>query len=103
MVAIVPIEWPPELDDKCRQLVALFIIEHREYRFNEFVDLVEKSGIKISKPTLIEHLNHLVDLGLVHRNEVTKQNVTYRFHWENWQGVEERIKAGIIANQLIEK
>jgi len=64
------------LDDLCHEIF-LTLQAYKKLRFNELLRSLKKLGVKITKPTLKEHLMHLVELNLVERNEEDVQNVSY--------------------------
>jgi predicted nucleotidyltransferase len=82
-----------KLDDICIDLLVTFLVEKKHFRFNEFHRFLNNKGYKISKPTLILHLRHLIDKKLVERTIVDKQNITYDFNRKTWVGLEEFVES----------
>lgn len=86
----------PKLDDMCNEIFKYFIARYMKraepIRFNELLRQLEENNLSISKPTLSLHLSHLVENGLVKRNEINPLNVSYRFFNENWEGIRESIE-----------
>ena len=77
-----------ELDDVCRKLFSVFFIraikEEEPIRFNELQRHLDENGLKISRPTLILHLNHMIKKGLIKRTRVSKQHIEYSLDEERW-------------------
>lgn len=65
-----------ELDSICKE-INFTLLAYRKLRFNELLRTLKKFDVKITQPTLKEHLNHLIDKGLVERKEEGFQNVSY--------------------------
>ncbi len=66
-----------ELDDICHEIF-FTLMAYKKLRFNELLRALKKLGIKITQPTLSEHLPHLVEKELIERKEEGFQNVSYR-------------------------
>lgn len=64
------------LDDLCHEIF-LILQAYKKLRFNELLRSLKRLGVKITKPTLKEHLMHLIELNLVERNEEDVQKVSY--------------------------
>lgn len=64
------------LDDVCKEIY-LTLMAYRRLRHNELLRALNKFDVKITKPTLKEHLSHLIDQKLIERNEDGLQNVSY--------------------------
>lgn len=69
-------------DEYCNKIFATLMIIGEETRFNELHRQLKRFNAKMSKPTLIQHLSHLVENNIVKRNEQDKQNVTYDLNYE---------------------
>jgi len=82
-----------ELDDVCNNLFSAFFIrairKEEPIRFNELQRHLEENGLKISRPTLILHLNHMVEKGLIKRTRISKQHIEYSFDEEKWLHLKE--------------
>ena len=65
-----------ELDEICSNIF-LTLLAYKKMRFNELLRTQKKLGSNISKPTLSDHLKHLIDQQLVERKVEGVQNVTY--------------------------
>jgi len=65
-----------ELDDICSE-IWLTLIAYKRLRFNDLHRSLKMFGTDISKPTLLEHLKHLVEQKLIERKEEGFQNVSY--------------------------
>ena len=70
------IEKQKLLDDVCKEIY-LTLLAYRKLRHNELLRTLNKLEVKITKPTLKEHLKHLIDLQLIERKEEGFQNVSY--------------------------
>ena len=92
-----------ELDEYCTRLLAVFLLERHTYRFNELKEYLKKKGLRMSVPTLIDHLEHLTKKQLVLREEKDKQFVTYRFHWEKWQDSDQLMKERIQLEKMLQQ
>ena len=64
------------LDDICKEIY-LTLLAYRKLRHNELLRTLKKLEVKISKPTLKEHLDHLIDQKLIECNKEGFQNVSY--------------------------
>jgi len=64
-----------ELDDICVEIF-FTLLAYKRLRFNELHRYLKMFGTDISKPTLIDHLNHLRKQKLISRKEAF-QNVSY--------------------------
>ena len=71
-------------DEYCEKIFVVISNNDDEVRFNELHRQLAKYGAKMSKPTLIQHLNHLLEKGIVLRKETDKQNVTYGIDWKEY-------------------
>ena len=69
-------EGKSSLDDICSQIF-FTLIAYKQLRRNELLRTLKKHGLKISSPTLKEHLYHLIEKNLIEREEKGIQNVTY--------------------------
>jgi DNA-binding HxlR family transcriptional regulator len=65
-----------QLDDICREIF-LTLWAYKRLRFNQLHRTLEKFGTDISKPSLIDHLNHLRKQKLISRKREDFQNVSY--------------------------
>jgi len=76
-------EYPMLVDSHCSEIM-LVLSAKGKMRFNElFRTLTKGLNVKISKPSLVEHLNkHLAKKKLIIRKREGKQNVTYEYNEE---------------------
>jgi DNA-binding HxlR family transcriptional regulator len=65
-----------QLDDVCREIF-LTLQAYERLRFNELRKYLKKFGTDLSKPVLIDHLNHLIKQKLISRKRKGSQNVSY--------------------------
>lgn len=70
-----------EPDEYCEKIFMVLAI-YGETRFNELHRQLIKHNTKMSKPTIIEHLNHLLENEIVQRNQEEKQKVSYQLNWK---------------------
>jgi DNA-binding HxlR family transcriptional regulator len=64
------------LDDVCKE-IWLTLLAKKRLRFNQLHNSLKKLGTDISKPTLLEHLDHLVRQKLIKRKVEGFQKVSY--------------------------
>jgi len=81
-----------ETDEYCLNIARVLLLSFSWLRFNELFRKVNTMGAKMSKPTFSEHLNHLVEKGLVIRKVEGKQHVSYIFNLKRFAGKEEDVK-----------
>lgn len=87
-----------ELDKYCLDILGFFLVYNQKIRFNELYNrLTEKMNYKISRPTLAEHLKHLVKQKEIIRKKEGKQNVSYQFNGERYLHMKKAIE---IQNEL---
>lgn len=65
-----------ELDDICHE-IWFTLMAYKRLRFNELHRALKVFGTDISKPTLNEHLKHLIKQKLVRRKREEAQKVSY--------------------------
>jgi len=70
------VEQYPELDSYCSEIM-LILFAKGKMRTNQIYRTLRKLNVRLSKPSLIDHLRHLTKENLVIRREEGKQNVTY--------------------------
>jgi DNA-binding HxlR family transcriptional regulator len=69
-------------DEYCEKIFAIVVMSDGKIRFNELHRRLSRYGAKMSKPTLIQHINHLAESGTIQRHEVDKQTVYYEINWK---------------------
>jgi hypothetical protein len=79
------------IDEYCKRIFWYLFLSENACRFNYLYRSLNKINVKLSKPTLIAHLGHLQDRGLIVRREEDKQNVSYVVNWENLDYLKESI------------
>jgi Fe2+ or Zn2+ uptake regulation protein len=72
----------PELDKYCEKIFEFLALQDSPLRFNELYRALNKANFKISRPTLIAHLNHLRKHEVITRETVGIQEVSYNVNWE---------------------
>lgn len=65
-----------QLDDICREIF-LTLWAYKRLRFNQLHKYLKKFGTNISKPALIDHLDHLIKQKLISRKREGFQNISY--------------------------
>lgn len=83
--------------------LAVFIKSGQRYRFNQLYKEVKLSGIKITKPTFIEHLRHLEEKKLILKEEVDKLNISYGFNHELLGDIDRHIREQALSNRIIDE
>jgi DNA-binding transcriptional ArsR family regulator len=79
----------PPLDEYCKKILAILLLLRKKTRFNELYRFLNQHGVKISKPTLSEHLKHLTKLKILVRRKEGIQKVTYRINFERFEKLDE--------------
>jgi hypothetical protein len=77
------------LDEYCERIFSLLMVTNKKYRFNELHRQLGSFGAKMSKPTLIDHLQHLQGKGFIQRREEDKQNVSYKVNWKKFEDMKD--------------
>ena len=80
-----------EMDEYCKKIFWFLWINEQKCRFNELYKRLKKLNVKLSKPTLITHLGHLQDRGLIVRKQEDKQNVSYSVDLEKFKHLKESL------------
>lgn len=75
----------PILDEYCKKIVSVLTLIDQDYRFNALCKFLNDHGIKISKPTLSEHLKHLTKQRIVLRKQKGIQEVSYTMNFERFK------------------
>ena len=70
------VEKHRELCDICREIF-FTLMAYKKLRFNQLHRYLKKFGTSISKPALIDHLDHLKKQTLISRKLEGFQNVSY--------------------------
>jgi DNA-binding HxlR family transcriptional regulator len=65
-----------ELDDICHE-IWFTLMAYKRLRFNDLHRYLKKFGTDISKPALIDHLNHLKKLKVITRKHEKQQGISY--------------------------
>jgi len=81
-----------EMDDYCKKFFWFLWVKEGKIRFNELYNSLKKVNVKVSKPTLIVHLKHLQDRGLIVRRVEDVQNVSYAIDWENLETLKDTLR-----------
>jgi DNA-binding HxlR family transcriptional regulator len=84
-----------EPDIHCRKIFMILTLDSKKTRFNELYRKLIKYNAKMSKPTLVKHLNHLIKDKVILRNQKDKQKVFYELNWKKF----EHLQKGILIYQ----
>jgi DNA-binding HxlR family transcriptional regulator len=87
------------MDEYCIKIFGFLGFTTKKYRFNELHRTLNNLGVKISKPTLIEHLQHLQNKKYIVRKQEDKQTVSYETNWEKL----EFLKEGMAYRRKVEQ
>lgn len=79
----------PVLDEYCQKILAVLLLMREDYRFNELFRFLNKNGVKLSKPTLSEHLKHLCQQEILIRQEAGVQKVIYKVNFSRFSELDE--------------
>jgi hypothetical protein len=81
-----------EMDEYCKKIFWFLWINEEKIRFNKLDRRLKEINVKITKPTLITHLGHLQDRGLIVRKEEDKQNVSYDLNWKKFEQLKKSLR-----------
>jgi len=90
-----------ETDEYCEKIFMVLAMSNEKIRFNELHRNLTKYGTKMSKPTLIEHLKHLIKEEIIQRDEEDKQKVSYGLDWKRFKQLQKAKKLNQTALHLI--
>jgi len=91
----------PLLDEYCKNIFSVFLVSEKTLRFNELYRTLNNIGLKMSKPTLIEHLRHLLKHRLLIRKKEGKQNVSYEANWTKLATFKQSMKTKQFIKNLL--
>lgn len=81
-----------DYDEFCDNICSFFVAYDKKIGFNELHRELNRTGLKISKPTLSEHLKHLLRNKFLTRKKEGKQRVNYQFNWAMFENLREARK-----------
>lgn len=90
------------LDENCKKIFSVLLFSDKKIRFNELYRTLNQIGVKLSKPTMIEHLQHLKNKKIVTRRKEGKQKVTYQVNWKKLEHLGETIKTQQALKRTLE-
>jgi hypothetical protein len=90
------------LDDYCNNIFAFLAVSDKTFRFTELYKTLNKIGLKMSKPTLINHLHHLQKRKLLIRKIEGKQNISYAVNWKKLETLKESTKTRQALKHLLQ-
>jgi Fe2+ or Zn2+ uptake regulation protein len=82
----------PKLDEHCEKIFTFLAMSKNSLRFNELHRTLNAADFKISRPTLIAHLNHLRKHKIVTRKTEGKQNTSYSVNWDKLDYLKYHVK-----------
>jgi hypothetical protein len=88
------------LDKNCEDLFSLLLVSDKTLRFNELHRAVNDLGLKMSRPTLINHLNHLLTRKMILQQKPRKQNVSYKVNYQRFQNLEQTLKTKVLLHVM---
>lgn len=91
----------PLLDEYCKNILSVFLWSDKTLRFTELYKDLNAIGLKISRPTLTNHLHHLVADKLLIRKEEGKQNVSYTANWAKLETFQQSMKSRQALKNLL--
>jgi len=89
-----------EINEYCKKILMVLTM-YGKLRFNELHRTLTKCNAKMSKPTLIKHLNHLLKKEIIQRDEEDKQRVSYELNLKKLKQLQEvkKINQEILKNE----
>lgn len=90
------------IDELCEKIFMTLLVSDKKIRFNKLYQALNNIGLKISRPTLIKHLNHLKKRKLIIRKQEGKQKVTYQANWEKLKHLTEITQDQKIVKIMLE-
>jgi DNA-binding HxlR family transcriptional regulator len=88
-----------DTDEYCQRIFIVLTLTNRKIRFNELHKQLRNYGLKMSKPTLILHLGHLLRQKTILRLQQDRQIVFYEI---NWKRLEQLRKAHQISQAALD-
>lgn len=79
-------------DRYCLNIFSFLAANNKKIRFNKMYKQLNIFGAKMSKPTLIEHLKHLIEKDYILREKEDKQKVTYQINSKKFEKLYESIE-----------
>jgi DNA-binding transcriptional ArsR family regulator len=92
-----------ELDSICDDIFAFFIVFDENIGFNDLLKSLKKMGVKISRPTLSDHLKHLTKKKVLTRKKQGKQRVFYKLNWKMFENLRDGFKDGKTMSSFLNK
>ena len=90
-----------ETDKYCEKIFTVLAMSNKKIRFNELHRTLTNYNAKMSKPTLTEHLKHLIKDEIIQRHEEDKQKVSYEINWKRHKHLKKTKELSLaIANQI---
>jgi len=82
------------IDETCEKIFLYLALTKNIMGFNDLHRGLIKTGLKMSTPTLAEHLKHLTKKKVLIRKKVGKQRVSYEINWKSFQHLHDARKIG---------
>jgi len=92
----------PLLDEQCKKIFSVFLVSQKTLRFNVLHRTLNEIGLKMTKPTLISHLNHLHKNKLIVRKKEGKQNVSYTANWAKLEAFKQSMETKRFIERQLE-
>lgn len=80
-----------EADEYCEKLFMTIAVTGK-IRLNKLYNMLPRVGASMSKPTLVQHLKHLIQKGMIQRVQEGKQMVTYDLNWPRFNQLKKAAK-----------
>lgn len=79
----------PLLDEHCKNILSLLLVTNKTIRFNQLWRDLNDLGLKITRPTLKKHLDHLQRHRVVTQKIEGKQKISYGANWKRFKTLKE--------------
>jgi hypothetical protein len=81
-----------EPDRYCEKILMTLMLSDEKIRFNKLYERLKNANANMSKPTLIQHLNHLIEEEIIQRHQEDKQKVSYEMNWKRFKELQKAKK-----------
>jgi len=81
-----------EPDRYCEKILMTLMLSDEKIRFNKLYERLKNANANMSKPTLIQHLNHLIEEEIIRRHQEGKQKVFYEMNWKRFKELQKAKK-----------
>jgi DNA-binding HxlR family transcriptional regulator len=87
-------------DEYCRKIFVILTLSDEKIRFNQLHKKLDQYNLKMTKPTLLLHLSHLIKQKIVKRTVPPKQKQVV-YYQLNWKALEQLQKARNINEKAL--